>query len=140
MAHIPIRLCSDAFGIEKEYVTSKAEAMERISALWDAAEQMMANYAQAGRDLSYRLCIDLGEYDEEGDETPKPGQKYMHLTQAQMYYRSFMRPRNFNSLSSEDRWAIDKALGILDWDGVMTPEQKERHDAHYDPITQDTIG
>ena len=27
------------------------------------------------------------------------------------------RPENFASLSEEERWAIDKHLGILDWDG-----------------------
>lgn len=29
-----------------------------------------------------------------------------------------LRPSNFESLSAEDRWSIDKALRILDWDGV----------------------
>ncbi len=27
------------------------------------------------------------------------------------------RPANHNQLSGEDQWEIDKALGILDWDG-----------------------
>jgi YgiT-type zinc finger domain-containing protein len=27
------------------------------------------------------------------------------------------RPENFYSLSTEERWAIDKELGLLDWDG-----------------------
>jgi hypothetical protein len=27
------------------------------------------------------------------------------------------RPKNYNKLTPEDQWAVDKALGILDWDG-----------------------
>lgn len=27
------------------------------------------------------------------------------------------RPANFNTLSPEEQWQIDKELGILDWDG-----------------------
>ena len=32
-----------------------------------------------------------------------------------------LRPANFKSLSAEQQWAIDKRLGILDWDG--SPEK-----------------
>lgn len=28
------------------------------------------------------------------------------------------RPSNYFNLSGEDQWAIDKRLGILDWDGL----------------------
>ena len=28
------------------------------------------------------------------------------------------RPDNYEALSSEDQWAVDKRLGILDWDGT----------------------
>jgi len=33
------------------------------------------------------------------------------------YEKAMTRPSNFFSLSGEERWAIDKQLGILDWDG-----------------------
>jgi len=29
-----------------------------------------------------------------------------------------LRPSNFEKLSVEDQWEIDKKLGILDWDGT----------------------
>jgi len=31
--------------------------------------------------------------------------------------RSKHRPANYAKLSSQDQWKIDKALGLLDWDG-----------------------
>lgn len=43
-----------------------------------------------------------------------------------------MRPADFFELSAETQWAIDKSLGILDWDGVLTPEEQARFEAHYD--------
>lgn len=30
------------------------------------------------------------------------------------------RPANYNQLSGEQQWEIDKSLGILDWDGRTT--------------------
>jgi hypothetical protein len=58
-------------------------------------------------------------------------------TQAQMFEASFMRPSSYFELSAETQWDIDKSLGILDWDGsgangLMTPEERERFEAHYD--------
>jgi hypothetical protein len=32
--------------------------------------------------------------------------------------RATLRPSNFNELSHEEQWSIDKALGLLDWNGV----------------------
>jgi hypothetical protein len=40
------------------------------------------------------------------------------MTQAQRGRRAKMRPANFETLSARDQWAIDKKLGILDWDGT----------------------
>lgn len=34
-----------------------------------------------------------------------------------LFQKALQRPANFRHLSSEDRWAIDKSLGVLDWDG-----------------------
>lgn len=35
-----------------------------------------------------------------------------------MRERAKWRPRDFGLLSPEEQWAIDKMLGILDWDGT----------------------
>ena len=42
------------------------------------------------------------------------------MTEAKMYEKSFYRPHNFFKLSSREQWAIDKKLGILDWNGGCT--------------------
>lgn len=34
-----------------------------------------------------------------------------------MAARAMWRPGNYNTLSAQDQWEIDKQLGILDWDG-----------------------
>jgi hypothetical protein len=34
-----------------------------------------------------------------------------------LFQKALQRPANFRHLSAEDRWAWDKSLGILDWDG-----------------------
>lgn len=59
------------------------------------------------------------------------------MTQSQMFEKSFMRAQNYFEMSGETQWAIDKSLGILDWDGCgangpMTPEEKARFESHYD--------
>lgn len=59
------------------------------------------------------------------------------LTQSQMFEKSFMRPTDFFKLSPETQWAIDKSLGILDWEGggahggLMTFEEEQRFQNHY---------
>lgn len=54
------------------------------------------------------------------------------MTQREMFERSFMRPRNFFKLSPKEQWAIDKELGILDWEGKdLTEEDKKRFGDHY---------
>lgn len=57
------------------------------------------------------------------------------LTQEQMYEQALKRPKGFDKFTSEQQWAIDKALGILDWDctcphqkGKMCDECKAKHD------------
>lgn len=59
------------------------------------------------------------------------------MKQSEMFERSFERPKNYFELSSETKWAIDKSLGILDWDGggsngKMTPDERKRYEDHYD--------
>lgn len=55
------------------------------------------------------------------------------------FEKSLKRPKDFCLLPAEERWAIDKRLGILDWDGecnhgvdcTKCPECKARMDSHY---------
>jgi hypothetical protein len=54
------------------------------------------------------------------------------MTEREMFEKSFERPWNYFKLSSEEQWAIDKALGILDWCGdSLTKEDKKRFKDHY---------
>ncbi len=54
------------------------------------------------------------------------------MTEREMFERSFDRPRNYFALSPEEQWAIDKRLGILDWEGGNLSEaDQERVRAHY---------
>lgn len=54
------------------------------------------------------------------------------MTQDQMFEASFRRPKDYFSLSAESQWAIDKSLGILDWEGGLTGADLARFEAHYD--------
>jgi len=59
------------------------------------------------------------------------------MTEGEMFEKSFERPANFLSLSAEEKWAIDKSLGILDWEGgcshnaVCCQECLKRLKEHY---------
>lgn len=54
------------------------------------------------------------------------------MTERQMFEVSFRRPKDFFKLSAETQWAVDKQLGILDWEGEnLTPLEMERFHAHY---------
>lgn len=54
------------------------------------------------------------------------------ITEREMFERSFQRPCNFFSLSPKEQWAIDKRLGILDWEGEdLTKEDRERLRKYY---------
>ena len=54
------------------------------------------------------------------------------LSQREMFEKSFERPSNFFQLTSEEQWDIDKALGILDWDGEnLFDHEIERYRNHY---------
>lgn len=46
-------------------------------------------------------------------------------TQQDMAIRAKGRPPNYEQLSARQQWAIDKALGILDWDGVGYVKEEE---------------
>ena len=54
------------------------------------------------------------------------------MTESQLFERSFYRPKNFFMLSAPLQWAIDKKLGLLDWNVKnLTDEEKARFDAYY---------
>lgn len=56
-------------------------------------------------------------------------------TEREMFELSFQRPKDFFKLAPEAQWAIDKHLGILDWEGKdLTPEDLKRFKEHYEPI------
>jgi len=55
------------------------------------------------------------------------------MTEREMFEESFKRPTNYFSLSGEQQWEIDKALGILDWRGEgLSEEDKLRFNTHYE--------
>jgi hypothetical protein len=56
------------------------------------------------------------------------------MTQLEMYEKSFERPSDFFQHEERIQWSIDRRLGILDWDGEMTTEQRGRFNQHYNPI------
>ena len=54
------------------------------------------------------------------------------MTEREMFEQSFKRPKNYRHLSSKEQWEIDKALGILDWNGEgLTEEDRKRMKEHY---------
>ncbi len=54
------------------------------------------------------------------------------MDEREMFEKSFERPTNFFHLSSEQQWAIDKRLGILDWKGRgLSEDDKKRYHNHY---------
>lgn len=56
-----------------------------------------------------------------------------NLTEREMFEKSFERPSNFFKLTNDDKWDIDKSLGILDWKGEnLSEEDKNRFRNHYE--------
>lgn len=55
------------------------------------------------------------------------------MTEREMFEKSFQRPKNYFKLSPQEQWAIDKSLGILDWEGSgLSEEDIKRFKAHYE--------
>lgn len=55
------------------------------------------------------------------------------MTEREMFEKSFERPSNYFELSMEERWKIDKELGILNWEGEdLSKEDEERLKKHYE--------
>jgi len=54
------------------------------------------------------------------------------MVEREMFEKSFQRPQNYFRLSAQRQWAIDRKLGILDWEGRdLTEEDKKRLHEHY---------
>ena len=53
------------------------------------------------------------------------------MTEKEMFEKSFERPMNYFQLTLSEQWDIDKGLGILDWIGDLTEEEKKRFLEHY---------
>jgi hypothetical protein len=54
------------------------------------------------------------------------------MTEREMFEESFKRPRNYFRLSEEEKWKIDRNLGILDWVGHdLSDEDRKRFREHY---------
>lgn len=54
------------------------------------------------------------------------------MTEHEMFEKSFERPSNYFKLPPSEQWAIDRRLGILDWEGGnLSKDEKERFHAHY---------
>lgn len=54
------------------------------------------------------------------------------MNEREMFEQSFKRPSNFFKLNEARQWEIDKALGILDWQGEgLSKEDKARFESHY---------
>ncbi len=54
------------------------------------------------------------------------------MTEREMFEKAFERPRNYFDLPNAEQWAIDKRLGILDWEGRdLTKEDLERFHKYF---------
>jgi hypothetical protein len=53
------------------------------------------------------------------------------MNEKEMFEKSFERPSNYFQLDAREQWRIDEELGILDWKGEITKEDKERFEKHY---------
>lgn len=47
------------------------------------------------------------------------------------FEQAMKRPSNFYSLSGMEKWAIDRRLGILDWDGRLTEDQTQQYNKRF---------
>ena len=55
-----------------------------------------------------------------------------YRSEREMFELSFQRPTDYFKLSAQTQWAIDKSLGILDWDGYgLSEADMTRFKNHY---------
>jgi hypothetical protein len=50
-------------------------------------------------------------------------ERLIKMSHEDMLQQALKRPKNYFALPEEDKWAIDRRLGILDWKGPKTPEE-----------------
>lgn len=87
---------------------------------WTKAQGERADkvWCELGLALQIALCtasFETGTYEQQSPYHNRSWEKLPPLSyEAQQAQK---RPGNFNQLSGEEQWAIDKRLGILDWDG-----------------------
>jgi len=53
------------------------------------------------------------------------------MTHEEMFQAALRRPKNYFDLSEESQWEIDKGLGILDWSGPKTEEERRQIYEHH---------
>lgn len=53
------------------------------------------------------------------------------MTHEEMFCAALQRPRNYHDLPGEQQWAIDRQLGILDWEGPATDDEWNRLREHH---------
>jgi hypothetical protein len=53
------------------------------------------------------------------------------MTHDEMFLNALQRPRNYHELTAEEQWAIDKQLGILDWEGPRNDDEWNRLRQHH---------
>lgn len=53
------------------------------------------------------------------------------MTHDEMFLAALQRPLDYHELPSEQQWAIDKQLGILDWAGPQTDDEWNRLRQHH---------
>lgn len=64
----------------------------------------------------YRLPVPLDVDEEQDDIDQTTAEGYM-MQDPRPAVRARLRPSNYADLTAREQWAIDKELGLLDWDG-----------------------
>jgi hypothetical protein len=88
----------------------------RVDAHWNSFQTERRAREFFGGDMmrlkGVRYGLSVSESREVASLEPVPDER-----QAELFWKAMRRPANFAALSPEEQWAIDKALGCLDWDG-----------------------
>jgi len=77
-------------------------------------------HREVGKALQIVLCtgmFETGTYEQRKSYRSNSWEKIPDTPLSYEAEQAQKRPSNFNQLSGEEQWAIDKRLGILDWDG-----------------------
>jgi hypothetical protein len=77
-------------------------------------------HREAGMALQIALCtgtFEAGTYEQQKPYHSNSWARVPDKPLSPEAQRAKQRPSNYNQMPSADQWAIDKQLGILDWDG-----------------------